>query len=97
MLASLSLFIDPGFHHSCIYIREVQSGQIFTLLCFRDSYPLQIPEFVSFDDKLENSLQRDVVKLEHVRMRMTHEPINSDLIDMELIELKFVFDRCKGF
>jgi N-terminal acetyltransferase B complex non-catalytic subunit len=26
-------------------------------------------------------------------MRMTHEPINSDLIDMELIELKFVFDR----
>ena len=28
-------------------------------------------------------------------MRMTHEPIGSDLIDMELIELKFVFDRCK--
>lgn len=61
-----------------------------------DIYLLQIPEFVSFDDKLENSLQRDVVKLEHVRMRMTHEPIGSDLIDMELIELKFVFDRCKG-
>ena len=27
-------------------------------------------------------------------MRVTHEPINSDLIDMELIELKFIFDRC---
>jgi len=26
-------------------------------------------------------------------MRVTHEPINSDLIDMELIELKFIFDR----
>lgn len=60
-----------------------------------DIYSSQIPEFVSFDDRLENSLQRDVVKLEHVRIRMTHEPINSDLIDMELIELKFVFDRCK--
>lgn len=33
------------------------------------------------------------MKLEHVRMRMTHEPITSDLIDMELIELKFIFDR----
>jgi len=31
--------------------------------------------------------------MEHVRMRVTHEPVNSDLIDMELIELKFIFDR----
>lgn len=26
-------------------------------------------------------------------MRLTHEPIGADLIDMELIELKFIFDR----
>lgn len=26
-------------------------------------------------------------------MRIAHEPINSDLVDMELIELKFIFDR----
>lgn len=26
-------------------------------------------------------------------MRLTHEPISSDIIDMELIELKFIFDR----
>jgi hypothetical protein len=26
-------------------------------------------------------------------MRLTHEPITSDLIDMELIELKFIYDR----
>lgn len=28
-------------------------------------------------------------------MRITHEPITSDIIDMELIELKFIFDRSK--
>ena len=27
-------------------------------------------------------------------MRITHEPLISDLVDMELIELKFIFDRC---
>ena len=26
-------------------------------------------------------------------MRLTHEPLNTDIIDMELIELKFMFDR----
>lgn len=34
--------------------------------------------------------------MEHLRMRLTHEPITSDIIDMELIELKFIFDRCKS-
>lgn len=53
----------------------------------------QIPEFITFEDRLENSLQRDIVKMEHLRMRLAHENINSDIIDMELIELKFIFDR----
>ena len=55
----------------------------------------QIPEFITFEDRLDNSLQRDIVKLEHLRMRVTHETITSDLIDMELIELKFIVDRGK--
>lgn len=33
------------------------------------------------------------MKMEHVRMRIAHEPVSSDLVDMELIELKFIFDR----
>lgn len=37
------------------------------------------------------------MKLEHLRMRVTHETITSDLIDMEFIELKFIFDRGKTF
>ncbi|EEB93072.1 hypothetical protein MPER_08323, partial [Moniliophthora perniciosa FA553] len=31
--------------------------------------------------------------MEHLRMGLTHEPISSDVVDMELIELKFIFDR----
>ena len=48
-----------------------------------------------FEDRLDNSLQRDLTKMEHVRMRMYHESIGSELVDMELIELKFIFDRCE--
>ena len=33
------------------------------------------------------------MKVEHVRMRVAHEPLNAELVDMELIELKFIFDR----
>ena len=53
----------------------------------------QIPDFVYLEDRLDNSLQRDLMKMEHVRMRLAHEAISSDLVDMELIELKFIFDR----
>ena len=55
----------------------------------------QLPEFILFEERLDNSLQRDLTKIEHVRMRITHEPLISDLVDMELIELKFIFDRCE--
>lgn len=34
-----------------------------------------------------------MIKMEHLRMRLAHEPVTSDIIDMELIELKFIFDR----
>jgi N-terminal acetyltransferase B complex non-catalytic subunit len=95
---SLSATGDLTYPSECIessqiYVSNSQDTPDFIIRAFTSEKYSQIPEFVSFDDRLENSLQRDVVKLEHVRMRMTHEPINSDLIDMELIELKFVFDR----
>lgn len=54
----------------------------------------QIPDFIVFEDRLDNSLARDAVKVEHVRMRIAHEQINPDLIDLELVELKFIFNRC---
>lgn len=57
----------------------------------------QIPDFIAFEDRLDNSLQRDLVKLEHVRMRLTHEGPTAEIIDSEYVELKFIFDRRQSF
>lgn len=63
-------------------------------MCSRSS---QIPDFIAFEDRLDNSLQRDLVKLEHVRMRLTHEGPTAEIIDSEYVELKFIFDRRQSF
>ena len=55
----------------------------------------QIQDFITFEDRLDNSLQRDLVKMEHVRMRFTCEAPVPETVDMELIELKFIFERSK--
>lgn len=54
----------------------------------------QISDFLTFFDRLEHSIQRDLSKIELIRMRLAHEAITTDFIDVELIELKFNFDRC---
>ncbi|KAF9535277.1 actin cytoskeleton organization protein [Crepidotus variabilis] len=76
-----------------IYLSNSQETGEFVSRAFNVEKYSQIPEFLLFEDWLDNSLQRDLMKIEHLRMRLTHEPINSDIIDMELIELKFIFDR----
>jgi len=65
----------------------------FVIRAFTAEKYSQIPEFITFEDRLDNSLQRDMTKMEHLRMRIAHEVISNDIIDMELIELKFIFDR----
>ncbi|KAF8077880.1 actin cytoskeleton organization protein [Lyophyllum atratum] len=76
-----------------IYISNSQETSDFVVRAFTAEKYSQIPEFIVFEERLDNSLQRDIVKMEHLRMRITHEPLTSDIIDMELIELKFIFDR----
>lgn len=76
-----------------IYLSNSQETGDYIVRAFTTEKYSQIPEFIYFEERLENSLQRDMVKIEHLRMRLTHELISSDIIDMELIELKFIFDR----
>ncbi|KAF8350644.1 actin cytoskeleton organization protein [Amanita rubescens] len=76
-----------------IYISNSQETGDYIVRAFTTEKYSQIPEFITFEERLDNSLQRDIIKMEHLRMRLTHEPISSDVVDMELIELKFVFDR----
>ncbi|KAJ7774915.1 actin cytoskeleton organization protein [Mycena metata] len=86
-------FITECLEASHIYISNMQETGEYIARAFNGEKYSQIPEFIIFEDRLENSLQRDLVKIEHLRMRLTHEAISSDIIDMELIELKFVFER----
>ncbi|KAJ6572909.1 N-acetyltransferase B complex non catalytic subunit-domain-containing protein [Mycena sp. CBHHK59/15] len=95
---SLAATGDLTFATEClestqIYISNTQDTGDYIVRAFTGEKYSQIPEFITFEDRLDNSLQRDVVKIEHLRMRLTHEAISSDIIDMELIELKFIFDR----
>ncbi|KIP09553.1 hypothetical protein PHLGIDRAFT_102803 [Phlebiopsis gigantea 11061_1 CR5-6] len=78
---------------SQIYLSNSTDTAEFVVRAFFAEKYSQIPDFVYLEDRLDNSLQRDLMKMEHVRMRLAHEAINSDLVDMELIELKFIFDR----
>ncbi|KXN86896.1 N-alpha-acetyltransferase 25, NatB auxiliary subunit [Leucoagaricus sp. SymC.cos] len=76
-----------------IYLNNAQETSDFIIRAFTAEKYSQIPEFISFEEQLENSLQRDLVKVEHLKMRLAHENVVSDVVDMELIELKFIFDR----
>ncbi|KII88399.1 hypothetical protein PLICRDRAFT_54238 [Plicaturopsis crispa FD-325 SS-3] len=78
---------------SQVYMTNSQETADYIVRAFTSEKYSQIPDFINFEDRLDNSLQRDAVKVEHVRMRLAHEPVNTDLVDMELIELKFIFDR----
>ncbi|RDB21137.1 N-alpha-acetyltransferase 25, NatB auxiliary subunit [Hypsizygus marmoreus] len=86
-------FITECLESTQIYLSNSQETADFIVRAFTSEKYSQIPEFIAFEDRLDNSLQRDIVKVEHLRMRIAHEPITSDIIDMELIELKFIFDR----
>ncbi|KAF7294869.1 Actin cytoskeleton organization protein [Mycena indigotica] len=95
---SLAASGDLTYHTECIessqiYISNLQDTGEYIARAFTGEKYSQIPEFILFEDRLEYSLQRDLVKVEDLRIRLTHEPISSDLIDMELIELKFSLDR----
>ncbi|KAL9715211.1 mitochondrial distribution and morphology [Leucoagaricus gongylophorus] len=89
---------DLTFANECvestqIYVANSQETGDFIIHAFTAEKYSQIPEFILFEEKLENSLQRDLIKIEHLKMRFQHENIGPDVVDMELIELKFVFDR----
>jgi N-terminal acetyltransferase B complex non-catalytic subunit len=53
----------------------------------------QVAEFVLLDEKIENSFQRDLTKLEHFRMKNLHEGLTPESVEVELVELRFVWGR----
>ncbi|THG98979.1 hypothetical protein EW026_g3303 [Hermanssonia centrifuga] len=95
---ALSSLGDLTYSTECIEASQIyQSNSLdtaeFVIRAFLTEKYSQIADFVTLEDRLDNSLQRDLMKMEHVRMRVAHEPISAELVDVELVELKFIFDR----
>ncbi|CAL1704660.1 unnamed protein product [Somion occarium] len=86
-------YMSECMEASQIYMSNSTETAEFIARAFSTERYSQIIDFIEFEDRLDNSLQRDLMKVEHVRMRVAHEPLNAELVDMELIELKFIFDR----
>jgi N-terminal acetyltransferase B complex non-catalytic subunit len=53
----------------------------------------QIPNFVEFEEKLECSLQRDLTKMEHTRMRLGFEAQAVESLVLELQDLQLTIVR----
>jgi N-terminal acetyltransferase B complex non-catalytic subunit len=86
-------FATECLEASNIYINNSHETADYTARAFVLEKYSQIPEFVEFEDKLDCSLHRDIIKIEHMRMRYGHEIMVSEVVDMELIELKSVLER----
>lgn len=53
----------------------------------------KITEFVEFEDRLDNSLQRDLTRIEYVRMKFITEKLETESLLQELQELEFVVEK----
>lgn len=58
---------------------------------------LQIQNFIEFEDRLDRSLQRDIVKIDHVRMRFVVEPPQPETLALEIGELDYMYLSDKGW
>jgi hypothetical protein len=59
----------------------------------------QIPEMCILDDRLDNSFQRDLTKMEHLRMKVLYDGLSVESVEIELVELRYMFNRgaCGSF
>lgn len=53
----------------------------------------QVPNFVEFEERLECSLQRDLTKMEHTRMRLGFEAQAAESLVLELQDLQLTIVR----
>ncbi|KAG9012058.1 hypothetical protein FRB93_002201 [Tulasnella sp. JGI-2019a] len=95
---SLAATGDIGMMQECIIASEIYtSNQNDTpdmlVKAFQHEKYSQITEFVEFEDRLDNSLQRDLTRIEYVRMKFITEKLETESLLQELQELEFVVEK----
>lgn len=95
---SLAPVGDVGMTQECIAASDIYNQNSsdtadMILKAFQFEKYSQITEFVEFEDRLDNSLQRDLTRLEYVRMKFTTEKLEPEALLLELQELEFVLEK----
>ncbi|CAE6517233.1 unnamed protein product [Rhizoctonia solani] len=101
VLARASTFSSAGeselvgecIESSQIYTANVQETPELVARAFVGEKFAQIPNFVEFEEKLECSLQRDLTKMEHTRMRLGFEAQAVESLVLELQDLQLTIVR----
>ncbi|KIO20263.1 hypothetical protein M407DRAFT_30110 [Tulasnella calospora MUT 4182] len=95
---SLAPVGDVGMTQECITASDIYNQNSsdtadMIIKAFQFEKYSQITEFVEFEDRLDNSLQRDLTRLEYVRMKFTTEKLEPEALLLELQELEFVLEK----
>ncbi|CAE6412720.1 unnamed protein product [Rhizoctonia solani] len=92
-LAGDSELVGECIESSQIYTANVQETPELVARAFVGEKFAQIPNFVEFEEKLECSLQRDLTKMEHTRMRLGFEAQAVESLVLELQDLQLTIVR----
>ncbi|KDN48980.1 hypothetical protein RSAG8_02333, partial [Rhizoctonia solani AG-8 WAC10335] len=92
-LAGNSELVGECIESSQIYTANVQETPELVARAFLGEKFAQIPNFVEFEEKLECSLQRDLTKMEHTRMRLGFEAQAVESLVLELQDLQLTIVR----
>ncbi|KAG8715795.1 hypothetical protein FRC08_010170 [Ceratobasidium sp. 394] len=92
-LAGDSELVNECIESSQIYTSNVQETPEMVARAFVQEKYAQVPTFVDFEERLECSLQRDLTKMEHTRMRLGFEAQAADSLILELQDLQLTIVR----
>lgn len=92
-LAGESELVGECIESSQIYTANVQETPEMVARAFAQEKYAQVPGFVEFEERLECSLQRDLTKMEHTRMRLGFEAQAAESLVLELQDLQLTIVR----
>ncbi|GAB1517939.1 hypothetical protein RhiTH_000995 [Rhizoctonia solani] len=92
-MAGDSELVGECIESSQIYTANVQETPELVARAFVGEKFAQVPNFVEFEEKLECSLQRDLTKMEHTRMRLGFEAQAVESLVLELQDLQLTIVR----
>jgi len=55
-----------------------------------------VQNFIEFEDRLDRSLQRDINKINQIRMRFVVEPPQQETLALEIADLDYMYLSDKG-